>query len=158
MHFPLTFCNSYEDSLVDILYQHGPSARQPASEYEAFAGSILGRKGGAQGKTLRELSKAMREQFESVCEYTVMRIVKGDEQMASTADLDELYEDSGLDREVEALPRAIACLENAVESTPTRDKKLGELQSFTYIAAAVALQELERFRITTLGSYGLPHV
>lgn len=148
----------YEDSLLDLLYQHGPSSHQPATEYEAFAGCILGRKGGAQGKSLQELSKNLREQFESVCDYTVMRIIKGDEQMQGTTDLDLLYEDWGLDREVEALPRAIACLHNAVASEGKMDRRMGELQSFKYIAAGVSLRELERFRTTTLGSSTLPHV
>ena len=99
----------------------------------------------------------MRERFQDVVEYTIMRIVKGDEQMLSVADLDVLYDD-GLDREVEALPRAIACLVDAVEEHSTEDRQLGELQSFKYSAAGVCLRELGRYRITTFGSYVLPSV
>ena len=145
----------YEESLADILCIYAPSANAPLTEQEAFAGTILGRKGGAQSKPLRELSKTMRERFEAVVEYTVMRIVKGDEQMRAIGDLDLLYDDS-LDREVEALPRAIACLANAIGERGTEDRQLGELESFKYIAAGVSLRELERFRITTFGSYVLP--
>lgn len=148
----------YEDSLLDLLYQHGPSSHPPATEYEAFAGCILGRKGGAQGKPLRELSKKMREQFDLVCEYTTMRIVKGDERMQGNAtDLDLLYEDE-IHREVEALPRAIACLKNAFQEEGRADRRLGELKSFKYLAAGVCLRELERFRITNGGSSVLPHI
>lgn len=129
----------------------------PVSEHEAFAGTILGRKTGVQGKPLRELSRNLRERFESVVEYTILRIVKGDEQMQGVNDLDLLYDDS-LDREVEALPRALACLVAAVEEEGTFDLQLGELQSFKYVAAAVCLRELERFMITTLGRYALPRV
>ena len=144
--------------MLDILYGYGPAAHMPLSEHEAFAGSILGRNGGAQGKPLRELSKTMRERFEAVVEYNVMRIVKGDEQMRGVSDLEELYDESNLDREVEALPRAIACLAVAVHGRGVEDRQLGELQSFQYIAAGVCLSELERFRITTFGSYVLPPV
>lgn len=129
----------------------------PLSEQEAFAGTILGRKGGAQNKMLRELGKTMRERFTDVVEYTTMRIVKGDEQMSGVDNLDLLYDDS-IDREVEALPRAIACLAVAVEEKGTEDRQLGELLSFKYIAAGVCLRELERFVLTTLGGYVLPMV
>lgn len=127
----------------------------PVSEHEAFAGTILGRQAGAQGKPLRDLSKVMRERFESIVEYTIMRIVKGDEQIQGVSDLDFLYDDS-LDREVEALPRALACLTVAVHEGGLEDRELGELESFKYLAAGVCLKELERFRVTTLGSYVLP--
>lgn len=147
----------YEESLLDLLYSYAPSVHEPLSEQEAFAGTILGRKGGAQSKPLRELSKNLRERFEAVVEYTIMRIVKGDEQMRGLGDLDLLYDDS-LDREVEALPRAIACLANAVEERGLRDRQMVELQSFKYIAAGACLRELERYRITTFGSYVLPPV
>lgn len=142
---------------MDILYCYAPSVHSPISEHEAFAGTILGRQGGAQGKPLRELSKTMRERFEAIVEYTNMRIVKGDEQMQGVNDLDVLYEGS-VDREVEALPRAIACLACAVEQAGMVDRQLGALQSFRYVAAGVCLRELERYRITTLGSYVLPPV
>ena len=129
----------------------------PLSEHEAFAGTILGRSGGAQGKPLRELSKTMRERFEPVVDYTVMRIVKGDEQMQGVGDLDLLYGDD-VAREVERFPVALACLKVAVEEQGMEDRRLGELQSFKYIAAGVCLRELERFRMTTFGSYVLPRV
>lgn len=86
-----------------------------------------------------------------------MRIVKGDAQMQGAADLDELYDESGIDREVEALPRAIACLKNAVEEQGATHRRVGELQSFKYIAAAVCMSELERLR-APFGSTVLPRV
>ena len=99
----------------------------------------------------------MRERFEAVVEYTIMRIVKGDEQMQGLSDLDLLYDDS-LDRELEALPRAIACLANAMEERGEEDRQLGELESFRYVAAGVCLRELQRYRINTFGSYVLPRI
>lgn len=137
-------CRRYEESLVDILYNYAPSVHLPLSEQEAFAGTILGRKGGAQNKSLRELGKTMRERFEAVVEYTVMRIVKGDKQMRGVDDLDLLYDDK-VEREVEALPRAIACLAVAIQEKGMEDRQLGRLQSFNYIAAGICLRELTRF-------------
>lgn len=128
----------------------------PLSEAEAFAGTILGRQGGAQGKPLRELSKTMRERFETVVEYAVMRITRGDQIMQSVDDLDKLYDTFYDEREFEALPRALACFEVAVTQGGYRDHQVGALQSFSYIAAAVCLKELQRYRITTFGSYTLP--
>lgn len=127
----------------------------PVSEHEAFAGTILGRQAGAQGKPLRELSKVMRERFEAIVEYTIMRTVKGDEQMQGVSDLDVLYDDN-IDREVEALPRALACLQVAVEEDGLQDRVLGELESFKYLAAGVCLKEYQRVRISKGGSGVLP--
>jgi len=147
--------SAYEDSLLDILYHYEPAANIPLSEREVFAGSILGRQGGSQGKPLRELSKTMRERFETVVEYATARIVHGDPAVHAADDLDDLYDD----RELEALPRAIACLSVAVSERGLVDRKVGELKSFTYIAAGICLRELHRFRATTFGSMGpLPGV
>ncbi|CAK4030745.1 RNA-dependent RNA polymerase 1 [Lecanosticta acicola] len=149
----------YEDSLINILYDYEPTPRSPLSEIEVFAGQILGRKGGPQNKPLRELAQTMRERFEVVVDYTVMRITKGDKAMREANDLDDLYEETAryTEREFEALPRAVACLDVAVNGRGLTDRKLGELKSFRYVAAGVCLRELERYRITTFGSLsGLP--
>lgn len=145
----------YEDNLLDVLYCCAPSRNMPVSECEVFAGAILGRTTGKQGKPLRELSKTMREHFGLAVEYIVMRMVKGDEQMFGVSDLDVLYEESDIDREVEAFPRALACLEVGVEETGKVDVKLGELRSFKYVAAVVCLKELEKLG-RSMGSYVLP--
>ncbi|KAK5135005.1 hypothetical protein LTR08_005665 [Meristemomyces frigidus] len=144
----------YEESLVDLAYQYSPIVRSPLSEMEIFAGSILGRQGGAQGKQLRELSQTLRERYGKVVEYAIVRIKKGDRAIQEAEDLDDLYDD----REFEALPRAIACMAMAVEERECADKRMGELKSFGYIAAVCSLEELQRYRITTFGSYTLPRV
>lgn len=74
----------YEHSLQDILYSYSPLINVPLSEAEGFAGTILGRQGGAQGKPLRELSKTMRERFDAVAEYYAMRMIHGDEALPET--------------------------------------------------------------------------
>lgn len=152
----LTRTCRYDDSLIDILYQFGPVPRMPLSEAEAFSGSILGRQGGAQGKPLRELSKQLRERFDTIAEYTIMRIIHGDAAVEATEHIDELYDVD--ERELEGWPRAIACLIVAVEETGARDYRLGELESFRYLAAVVCLKEFQRYLITTLGRYSLPRL
>jgi len=146
--------SSYEDSLVEIMYYYEPTARSPLSEHEVFAGSILGRQGGTQGKPLRELSKTMRERFDMVVEYAVTRITSGDRAIQEADDLDDLYDD----REFEGLPRAIACLSVAASEKGWVNRQAGELKSFGYVAAGIALRELQRYRITTFGSHTLPRV
>lgn len=141
----------YEDSLIDILYAHSPTVYSPLSEAEAFAGTVLGKQGGAQGKPLRELSKSMRERFDAVAEHTIMRIVNGDEAMHSVEYLDSLYDVP--ERVIEAWPRAIACLVVACNEKGAEDFRIGEIKSFKYIAAAVCLKEFDRTR-NGLGTYG----
>ncbi|KAK5718816.1 hypothetical protein LTR17_015650 [Elasticomyces elasticus] len=146
---------SYDDSLIDIMYNYCPTLHTHLSEEEVYSGAILGRQGGAQGKPLRELSKTMRERFDAVTEYTNLRMVKGDEQVVdaiATGDMELLYDD----REFEGLPRAMACLKVAVTEQGLVDQQAGELKSFGYIAAGACLREIRRYLITTLGRYTFP--
>ena len=93
----------------------------------------------------------MRERFEAVCEYYTMRIIQGDAAMHQTEYLDALYDVE--EREIEAWPRAIACLVVACRERGLPDYRLGELKSFKYLAAATCLRELERTR-KGLGKHG----
>ncbi|KAI7469590.1 RNA-directed RNA polymerase [Hortaea werneckii] len=149
---------SYEESVADLAYQFEPTARSPLSEHEVFAGSILGRQGGQQGKGLREMSKSMRERFETVVEYATARITHGDVAVQEADDLDDLSDQVRRERDFEALPRAIACLFVAVTERGYSDRLIGEMKSFGYVAAGVALREMLRFRITTFGSHVLPRM
>ncbi|EGP83253.1 RNA-directed RNA polymerase [Zymoseptoria tritici IPO323] len=153
----------YDDALANLLVDYEPSPHSPLSEIEVFAGQILGRVAGPQGNTLRDLAKTMRERFATVVEHTIVRITKGDEAMKDAEYMDELMtleDDEHYDeRELEALPRALACLEVAVNESGYKDRKVGELNSFEYVAAGVCLRELDRYRVTTFGSLsGLPRV
>jgi hypothetical protein len=147
----LTFFIRYEHSLHDILHQYEPTTNMPLSEAEAFAGTILGRQGGAQGKPLRELSKTMRERFTAVAEYYTMRMIHGDAAFNDAEYLDDLYDLE--EREIEGWPRTIACLVVACREVGLQDVRLGELKSFKYVAAASCLREFERTR-RGLGRYG----
>lgn len=140
-----------------MLYDYEPSPHYPLSEAEIFAGEILGRQSGAQDQQLKDLSKTMREHFDTMVQYIEARITKGDDALHEIEDMDDLYDARYDDREFETLPRAVACLVAAINGRGLEDKKIGELQSFMYIAAGACLMELERYRITTFGSHsGLP--
>ena len=107
--------HSYEESLTNLMCDCEPTPHKPLSEIEVFAGQILGRQNGPDGKMLRELGDVMRGRFEKIVDYAQMRITYGDDQMQEVDDLDDLYGPEYSDRELEALPRAIACLEVAVK-------------------------------------------
>lgn len=97
------------------------------SEVEVFAGALVG-KNGAQTKWQREASKSMKEKHDRDVSYTVQCILQGEEQDISRA---------------EALERSIACLNVAVHERRTI-KRFGRLVSFTWVAAAVCLKEVEK--------------
>lgn len=101
------------------------------SEIEVFSGNILG-KNGAQSKRQREFSKTMKEKHDRDMEYTVLCIRRG-------------AAENGDDGRAEALERSIACLYVAC-NTPRVRKKVGTLVSFTWIAAAVCLKEVQRLQ------------
>lgn len=145
---------------MTVLHDYEPTPHSPLTESEAFSGTVVGRQGGLQDKALKDLAKTMRERFNTIVEHATMRITKGDEAMQEADDLDDLYDDTNYDeREIEALPRALACLEVAIEESGYRDPRLGELKSFGYVALGVVLKELDRYKITTFGSMsGLPRM
>jgi hypothetical protein len=94
------------------------------------------------------MSKTMRERFNAIAEYYTMRMIHGDSTLNGAQYLDDLYDLE--EREVEAWPRTIACLVVACREEGLKDARLGELQSFKYIAAASCLKEFER----TLRGFG----
>lgn len=98
------------------------------SEVEVFAGALIG-KDGAQTKRQREFSTSMKEKQDRDVAYTVQCILQGEEQDVSKE---------------EALERSIACLDVAVHEPRTR-RRFGRLVSFTWVAAAVCLKEVEKF-------------
>lgn len=72
----------------------------------------------------------MNERFERDVAFTVERITHGDD-----GDRDE------------ALARAIACLAVGMTEPRKVSKRVGELRSWKYVAAAVCLREIELFKI-----------
>jgi hypothetical protein len=115
------------------MYQFGPSA-QPLSEVEVFAGSVLGKNGGLPSRRQREASTEMKDKVERDVSFTVNSILKGS------------GESQEKDRD-EALARSIACLAVAAEEELGNVlPKIGKLQSFAYVAAAICLKEIEGFQ------------
>ncbi|KAL1303235.1 hypothetical protein AAFC00_006650 [Neodothiora populina] len=142
-HLARQIKDAYEVTLLDLLYQSAPSPNHPLTESEVFSGTILGRKGGAQSRRLREMTQNMRDRFGEILDFTVSRIINGD------AD--------GKDRASEALPRAIACLAVGVEENSLFDRKVGgQLRSWKYVAAGVCLKEMKRWLAAGLGRVTLP--
>lgn len=136
--------DGYESALQQVLHEYAPSPRHPITEPELFAGTILGRAGGASTKRLREITSTMRDRFEEILDFTVARIIDGD------------YDDD--DRNDEALPRAIACFAVGMQLDGLWDEKLGCLKSWKYIAAGVCLREMKRWRMVGSGYVMLPRV
>jgi hypothetical protein len=128
---------AYEANLVEIMYSYSPHRHIPLSEQEVFVGAVLGKDGGRQTKRMREMSTNIKERFEADVAFTVDCIIKG-------SDLDAPHSD-------EALERSIACLDVGLEEGQTVEK-VGKLESFRYVAAAVCLREVEKFQVR----YGIP--
>lgn len=118
----------YEDNIIDTMLENSAHPTHFVSEVEVFVGALLG-KDGAQTKRQREFSTSMKEKHDRDVAYTVQCILQGEEEEAS---------------KVEALERSIACLYVAVHEMRTR-KRFGRLVSFTWVAAAVCLKEVEKF-------------
>ena len=118
------------------MHQYSTHPAHFISEVEVFSGNILGKNGGAQSKRQREFSKTMKEKHDRDMEYTVLCITRGDHE-----DRDGVEKDG----RAEALERSIACLYVACNTVRVR-KKVGKLVSFTWIAAAVCLKEVQRLQ------------
>ncbi|GME22105.1 RNA-dependent RNA polymerase eukaryotic-type [Neofusicoccum parvum] len=121
---------TYESNLLDIMSDYSTHPQYPLSELEVFGGNIIGKSTGAQNRRTRERTMEMNERFERDVIFTVERITQGDD-----GDRDE------------ALARSIACLAIGITEQHRINKRVGELRSWKYIAAAVCLREIELFKI-----------
>lgn len=136
---------SYEDHLIDAMYQFSPSANHPLSELEVFSGNILGKAGALPNKRVREYNMNMKEKFNRDVTYTIDWILHGDpEEAASVAGAYDDDAASTFGGSQEALERSIACLAVAMEGARRTVRKVGVLKSFGYVASAVCLREVEK--------------
>ncbi|KAL8828644.1 MAG: hypothetical protein Q9170_006510 [Blastenia crenularia] len=119
---------AYEQNMIDTMLENSSHPMHFVSEVEVFAGALIG-KNGAQTKRQREFSTSMKEKQDRDVAYTVQCILQGEEQDIS---------------QVEALERSVACLDVAIHEQRTRGR-FGRLVSFTWVAAAVCLKEVEKF-------------
>ncbi|KAF4305332.1 RNA-dependent RNA polymerase eukaryotic-type [Botryosphaeria dothidea] len=120
----------YESNLLDIMSDYSTHSQYPLSELEVFGGNIIGKSTGAQNRRTRERTMEMNQRFERDVAFTVERITQGDD-----GDRDE------------ALARAIACFAVGMKEPRKVSKRVGELRSWKYVAAAVCLREIELFKI-----------
>lgn len=125
---------TYEHGILDTINQFSPHPREPLSELEVFAGTILGRMGGNPNKRTRELAISMKTHFDSFVTYIIGWIQHGADAQ------DDETEEYG--QQNEALERSIACLAVAMEEEGKPVRCGGKLQSFAYVAAAVCLKEV----------------
>lgn len=119
----------YESNLLDIMSDYSTHSQYPLSELEVFGGNIIGKSTGAQNRRTRERTMEMNQRFERDVAFTVERITQGDD-----GDRDE------------ALARAIACFAVGMKEPRKVSKRVGELRSWKYVAAAVCLREIELFK------------
>jgi hypothetical protein len=114
--------------------EYSPHRTQPISEVEAFIGNIIG-KNGAQSKRQRELSISMRDRVDREMNYTINCII-ADEGRRSN----------------ETLERSMACLSVSLEEWG-KQRTGKRLKSFGYVAAAVCLDEVERYCHRVYGDF-----
>ncbi|KAL8851617.1 MAG: hypothetical protein Q9221_003454 [Calogaya cf. arnoldii] len=121
--------DAYEERISETMLENSFHPTHFVSEVEVFAGELLG-KYGAPNQRQRETSTSMKQKHDRDVEYTVQCILHGEEEEEASR--------------AEALERSIACLDVAVHEAKTR-KRFGRLVSFTWVAAAVCLREVEKF-------------
>jgi hypothetical protein len=117
--------HTYECNVEDSSYNYSLHSAHPLHEIEVVTGCALG---SVFNRRLRDSVKEMREQYSRDVAYAKLRIRVDDDE-----------------DENEALPKSIASFYIAVKEP---GKKVGHdvvLKSFAYVAAAVCLEELEKF-------------
>ena len=118
---------SYEENLINIMFDYASQPHHPVSEVEVYCGTIIG-KNGAQSKRQRDSSTTMKERFERDVDYITKCILQGEDN-------------SGTD---EALERSIACFWVGHQEIRSR-ANVGRLVSFAWISAGVCLREVQKF-------------
>jgi len=117
--------HTYECNVEDASYNYTLHSAHPLHEVEVVTGCALG---SVFNRRLRDLVTEMREQYSRDVAYARLRIRLDDDEDAA-----------------EALPRSIACLYVAVKEPGKKGDHGVVLKSFAYVAAAICLEELERF-------------
>ncbi|KAG9233793.1 rna-dependent rna polymeras-like protein [Amylocarpus encephaloides] len=140
-----TIHQEYEDSIINLLYEYGPSPNVPLTEIEMFIGSILG-KVGAPTARQREMAMSMKERFEDIISTTVRYITE--QQVIHDNENDEDQKRMAMLEKGVAV--GMACLWVGIndEASAFGDGKAAceGLKSFGYVTAAVTLKSLDRLR------------
>ncbi|CAG8976042.1 hypothetical protein HYALB_00010323 [Hymenoscyphus albidus] len=126
----------HEASLLDLMFQYGPSPHLPISEIEVFIGNILG-KAGAPTSRQREISMSMKERFEDLFSLTVKRMTLQDEYFFQNEPL-------AIDCDILSVRISTACFWCFFHDKPkafdSGKKGSLDLRSFGYVAAAMCLK------------------
>jgi branched-subunit amino acid aminotransferase/4-amino-4-deoxychorismate lyase len=117
--------------MIDIMDSLRAHRDKPLTELEVFSGNILGKKERASTRFIRAANQEVQERFNRDISAIIRSIIHGD---------DEEYGDG----DAEALPRAIACWKVALETKGWENQVM--LRSWKYVAAAVCMEQLFRFR------------
>lgn len=117
--------------MIDIMDTLRPHRGKPLTELEVFSGNILGKKERASTRYIREANQEVQERFDRDVSAIIRSIIKGD------GDYEE--EDDS-----EALSRSIACFKVALQSKGWENQVT--LKSWKYVAAAVCLEQLWKYR------------
>ncbi|KAI9697852.1 MAG: hypothetical protein M1820_007639 [Bogoriella megaspora] len=120
--------DAYEENLITMMHEYSTMAFKPLTEIEVVTGIIFGGNEGAQPKRTRELNNEMKDQFDREVEFMIRRITHSDDEEEASRE--------------DSLALAIACFTIAEEHRVAR--RIGELKSFRYIAAAVCLKEFKK--------------
>ena len=120
----------YEENLINMMHEYSTIPHQPLTEIEVVTGIVFGRNVGAQGKRLREIGKEMKEHYNRDVEFTIRRITHANDESEETRE--------------DVLALATACFTIAMEKPGMSTRRIGEVESFRYIAAAVCLKEIKK--------------
>jgi hypothetical protein len=122
---------SYEENMLEIMDTLRPTRGSPLTELEVFSGNILGKKERAPSRYIREANLEVQERFNRDVGTMIKRIILGDGDWEGGDDL-------------ETLPRSIACFMVALETDGWENYR--RLKSWKYVAAAVCLEQLWKYR------------
>jgi hypothetical protein len=166
----------YEENLLDTMYLFADTPQEPLSELEVFTETILAKAGGNSPRARQgaiDMKVKADKDVQYIIDWILRDepIEKttndndADEHDGVNAELqndtatnydeydaydnnqdDEFIDEVALGGTNEALERSIACFYVAMHEPGRVVKRRGHMRSFAYLAAAVCLQEVERFQ------------
>jgi hypothetical protein len=120
---------TYEEAMINTMYNFSTRQDQPLHELEVMAGQILG----SNTKLMRDISSDMRDAFQRDIAYVRDLFVRGT--------VHEDWDGGDLESHAESLPRSIACFKLAMDEKSELERQNG-IRSWKFLAAGVCLREL----------------
>ena len=139
----------------DIQHSLRLPGNEPLTELEVFTGNVLGMKARASNRYTRNAGQELRDRFNYDIDAMFRLISNGEE-------------DSDGQRDIESLPRALACWKVAIEGE-ARDRESASylkregrslkalerpVESWKYVCAVVVLEQLGNFNTGWLKKFG----